>query len=235
MNNFFGNDDENKYPIFLDLVNSKEKMKIFVSNINKFHSYKKFSHSPTRNLRFNVYEYVSGNNVGSIGLSSAVIAISCRDDYIGWDKDQRLRNLGKIGNNSRFVLVKDRITLKNVGSMSLKRLEVDGKKHWKDRYDEELILIETFVEPSKDRIGSVYKASNYIEIGMTSGNSIRKGPVALWVKEKGIRGELARTNPKEALEKYGYADGKEYIISKSTPKIMFIKPLVKNWKEILTK
>lgn len=233
MNIFFGNDIEYKYPILLELVESSIQMKTFVSNINKFHSYKKFSNSPTRNLRFNIYETVSGNNVGSIGLSSAVIAISCRDDYIGWNKDQRLNNLGKIANNSRFVLIQERMTLKNVGSMTLKRLEIDGGRCWKERYLEDLILIETFIEPSENRIGCVYKAANYIEIGKTSGNSIRKAPLLSWRKEKGIRGELARTNPKVALERYGYG-GEEYIITKSTSKIMFIKPLIKKWKEILT-
>lgn len=221
------------YPVFLDLVDSSSKMKIFVDNINKFHSYKKFSHSPTRNLRFNIFETESGNNIGSIGLSSATIAISCRDNYIGWDKEQRFKHLGNIANNSRFVLVKDRITIKNVGSMSLKRLEIEGSKCWKERYDQDLFLIETFVEPSENRIGSVYKASNWIEVGKTRGFSIRKSPDAIWRKEKGVRGDLARSDPKAAREKYGYTDGKEYTIIKSSIKMMFVKPIVKNWKELL--
>ena len=221
------------YPIYLELVDSSSKMKLFVDNNNNYHSYKKFTSSPTRNLRFNIFEVKSGNNIGSIGLSSAVIAIKCRDSYIGWDNKTRIKNLGMVANNSRFVLVKDRITLSNVGSMTLKRLSVDGAKHWKDRYNQELVLLETFVEPAENRIGAVYKASNWIEVGITSGNSIKKGPIALWIKETGKRGKLARENPKAALEKYGYKDGKEYIVSKSTPKIMFVKPLVKNWKELL--
>lgn len=221
------------YPVFLELVNSPQKMKIFVDNINEYHSYKKFSHSPTRNLRFNIYESVSGNNIGSIGLSSATIAISCRDNFIGWNKDQRLKNLGMLANNSRFVLIKDRITIKNSGSMVLKRLEIDGSRLWLERYSQPLLMIETYVEPSKNRIGAVYKASNYVEVGITSGNSIRKSPDALWRKEKGIRGDLARRDPKAAREKYGYDDGKEYIVTKSPIKIMFIKPLIKKWKVFL--
>lgn len=232
---------DNDYPIFLDLVKTPDQMKIFVENNNKYHSYKKFTHSPTRNLRFNIYETLSGNNVGSIGLSSATISISCRDKYIGWDREARLRNLGMIANNSRCVFIKNRITIKNVGSMVLKRLEIDGRKYWKDRYNQDLVLIETFVQPERDeeyngqklRNGSIYRASNWIEVGHTSGKSIRKGPLALWVKETGKRGELARTNPKAALEKYGYDEGKEYIVTKSPVKIMFIKPLVWNWKKLL--
>jgi hypothetical protein len=232
---------DNDYPVFLDLIKTPDQMKIFVENNNKYHSYKKFTHSPTRNLRFNIYETQSGNNIGSIGLSSATIAISCRDKYIGWNKETRLRNLGMLANNSRCVFIKNRITIKNVGSMVLKRLEIDGKKCWRERYKQDLVLIETFVQPERDeeyngqklRNGSIYRASNWIQVGMTSGNSIRKGPLGLWKKETGPRGELARKNPKAALEKYGYADGNEYIVTKSPVKIMFIKPLVWNWKKIL--
>jgi hypothetical protein len=174
-------------------------------------------------------------------LSSATIAISCRDNYIGWNKEDRIKNLGMLANNSRCCFIKKNMTIKNIGSMSLKQLEMCGKKRWKERYDQELVLLETFVQPDRDeeyngqktRNGSIYKASNWVEVGKTSGNAIRKGPLGLWRKESGIRGELARTNPKLALEKYGYDDGREYIISKSPIKIMFIKPLVKNWKEKL--
>ena len=221
------------YPIMLDECKSPPQNKIFRDIIDTYHSYKKYKDSPTRNIRFLVYETVSGNNIGAIGLSSATISIECRDDYIGWNKDQRLKNLGMLANNSRFCLIQDRMTIKNVGSMTLKRLEIDGGKRWKEKYCQDLALLETFVEPSENRIGSVYKASNWIEIGKTSGVSIRKGPLGLWRKENGVRGELARTNPKAALEKYGYDNGKEYIVSKSSIKMMFVKPLVKNWKKKL--
>ena len=171
---------------------------------------------------------------------SATVAISCRDDYIGWDKEIRFKNLGKVANNSRCCFIKDNMTLENVGSMVMKQLEVCGKKRWKERYEQDLVLLETFVQPDRDeeyngrklRNGTIYRASNWIEVGKTSGTAIKKGPLTLWRREKGLRGELARTNPTAALEKYGYG-GKEYIISKSPIKIMFVKPLVRNWKKLL--
>jgi hypothetical protein len=230
MTNFFEYNDD--YPIFLDLVKTSSQMKIFIDNNNKHHSYKKFNHSPTRNIRFNIFESVSGNNIGSIGLSSATIAIKCRDDYIGWNKALRIKNLGMLAANSRFVLIRERITIKNAGSMTLKRLEIDGSRFWIEKYNQPLILIETFIEPSENRVGCVYKSANWIEIGKTSGTSIKKAPLLLWQKESGLRGELSRKDPKAAMEKYGYG-GKEYIVSKSPAKIMFVKPLVWNWKKIL--
>lgn len=216
--------------------------KLFRDTIDRFHSYKKYTDSPTRNIRWLLYESVSGNHIGAIGLSSATISISCRDKFIGWTKEQRIKNLGMLANNTRCCFIRDNITIKNAGSMALKQVRQEGAKRWKQKYNQDLIMLETFVQPERDeqynghktRNGSIYRADNWVEVGITSGNSIRKGPLGLWVKEKGARGELARKDPKAALEKYGYADGQEYIVSKSLPKIMFIKPLVDDWKERLT-
>lgn len=238
---FFEYKVKSNYPVFLEECKSPEQNKLFRDTINKYHSYRKYTDSPTRNLRWNIYETESGNHIGSIGLSSATIAISCRDNYIGWNKDLRIKNLGMLANNSRCCFIKENITIKNAGSMALKQLEVCGVKRWKERYDQDLILLETFVQPERDeeyngqklRVGTIYKATNWLEVGKTTGVSIKKSPDALWRKEKGARGELARSNPKAAREKYGYAEGKEYIITKSPIKIMFIKPLTKNWKEVL--
>jgi len=229
-------------PVYLVECDSPQENKIFRDTINSYHSYVKYTDSPTRNIRWLIYEKDSGNHIGAIGLSSATIAISCRDNFIGWNKETRLKNLGMLANNSRCCFIKKNITIKNTGSMILKQLRVVGAKRWKEKYNQPLLMIETFVCPvraeayegQKLRSGAIYLADNWIEVGMTSGNSIKKGPLGLWRRESGIRGELARTNPKEALEKYGYG-GKEYIITKSESKIMFVKPLVKDWKERLLK
>ena len=239
---FFDYSEPIRSRVLLEECSKPIQNKLFRDTIDKYHSYKKYTDSPTRNLRWLIYETESGNHIGAIGLSSATISISCRDNYIGWSKEQRIKNLGMLANNSRCCFIRNNITLKNVGSMTLKQLRVEGARRWKEKYEQDLILLETFVQPDRDteyngqtkRNGSIYRADNWIEIGMTTGHSIRKGPLGLWVKEKGLRGELARKDPKAALEKYGYADGQEYIVSKSLPKIMFIKPLIENWKEVLT-
>jgi hypothetical protein len=189
-----------------------------------------------------VYETKSGNQIGAIGLASATMAISCRDSFIGWDKEHRLKHLGMLANNSRFALIQKNITLKNAASMTLKQLREVGSKRWKEKYNQPLIMIETFVQPTRDeeyggqktRNGSCYLADNWIEIGYTRGNSIKKCPLLLWKKESGERGKLARENPKLAMKKYGNYNGNEYVVSKSPIKIIFIKPIVWNWKKILT-
>lgn len=234
-----------KSTIHLVECTTPSENKIFRDTVNKYHSYVKYKDSPTRNIRWLTYETISGNLVGAIGLASATIAVSKRDAFIGWDNVTKMRHLGKLANNSRFCLVRDNFTIPNVGSMTLKQLRIVGEKRWFNKYGEKLILIETFVQPDRDseyrghdkRNGSIYLADNWLDIGMTAGSSIRKSPLKLWQKEAGERGKMARENPTECLKQYsGYLgdhNSSGYKITKSPPKIILIKPLVKNWKEIL--
>lgn len=232
---------------FISLVEctSPSENKIFRDTINTYHSYVKYKDSPTRNIRWLVYETVSGNLVGSIGLSSATIAVAERDSFISWNNETKMKNLGKLANNSRFCLIRENITIKNVGSMTLKQLREVGAKRWKNKYNDPLVLIETFVQPfresqldgHKERNGAIYLSDNWIDVGMTKGNSIRKTPIKLWAKETGERGRLARDDPKKCLEQYGGYLGEHnnsgYKVTKSPVKIIFVKPLVFNWKKIL--
>lgn len=66
---------------------------------------------------------------------------------------------------------------------------------------------------------------------MTTGTSFRKAPVKSWQKEHGVRGELARSNPEEAVRKYGYE--KAIMTTKTEKKHVFVKPLHPYWKKVL--
>jgi len=249
MNNLYNNDffdiEIPKDNIVLLVCENSQQNKMFRDTINQYHSYVKYKDSPTRNIRYLVYESKSGNFVGAVGLSSATIAVACRDNYIGWNNVIKMKHLNKLANNSRFCIVQKNTTIKNVASSTLKQLRIIGQTDWKRRYGDDLILLETFVQPERDneyngntsRNGSCYKADNWIEVGMTSGASIQKSPLLLWAKEKGERGRLARENKEECLKKYGGYLGEHnksgYKVTESKKKIVFIKPLVRNWKNIL--
>lgn len=187
---------------------------------------------PSRRLNWNIYETTTGNLIGAMGLSSGVLALNSREKFIGWGKEAKQQNLNMIGNNYRFCLIKDNITIRNVGTMALKLMREVGAKRWKEKYGDDLMLIETFVKPPWT--GSVYKADNWVIIGMTKGNSIKKAPLHLWKKENSKRGELARTDPEAAVKKYAsYQTGQHYYVEKSEPKIIMVKPLIKKWKKVL--
>lgn len=250
-NNLYNNGDvffdieKSKSKIKLVLCNTPAQNKLFRDTINNYHSYVKYKDSPTRNIRYLVYEGESGNHIGAVGLSSATIAVACRDNFIGWNNETKMRHLNELANNSRFCLVQKNITVKNAASMCLKQLRECGCKDWFNRYGDRLILLETFVQPDRDdefsghtkRNGSCYRSDNWVEVGMTSGASIQKSPLLLWAKESGERGRLARENKEECLKIYGKYlgehNGSGYKVTESKKKIVFVKPLVNNWKSIL--
>lgn len=235
-------------PIILEECLTPAQNKIFRDTINKFHSYVKYKDSPTRNIRWLVRYSDSGDLLGAIGISSATIAVSVRDKYIGWNNETKMKNLCNLANNSRFCIIPNHSPErknKNKGSQILKQLRIVGAKRWKEKYGDDLLLLETFVLPerAKDyrgfetRKGSIYLADNWINVGETSGHHIRKTPLKLWQREDSERGRMARENPKKCLELWsGYLGGANtsgYKVTKTDKKIMFIKPLVWNWKERL--
>tara|TARA_Y100001938_G_scaffold35905_1_gene49364 strand:- start:163 stop:864 length:702 start_codon:yes stop_codon:yes gene_type:complete len=229
---FFDYSDSVEYPIFLDECKSSEQLKKFRNTIDKHHQYMNSANIPSRRISFNMYETKSGNYIGGIGLASSVLALGGRDKYIGWDKETRLKNLGMTANNYRFCLIKDNITIKNVGTMALKLLRTVGAQTWEKKYGDRLVLIETFIKPPWN--GSVYRADNWLDVGMTKGSSISKVPLTLWKREDSPRGKMARENPEKCLEMFaGYQGNKHYKVEKSEPKIIMLKPLTKKWKKIL--
>jgi hypothetical protein len=57
-----------------------------------------FDQNPGRFLKFLVRDEVSGKYLGAVSLGSDVIAITCRDEWIGWSKESRLS--GKLNNSA---------------------------------------------------------------------------------------------------------------------------------------
>ena len=233
---FFDYSNSYEYPIFLQECLNPSQTKIFRDIINTHHSYVKYKDVPQRRINYLIYRSSDGEPIGAIGISSCVLAIGARDNWIGWNKDTRLKNSNKVANNYRFCLVPDN-GIKNVGTMALKLLREVGAKRWQEKYGDELIMLETFVQPLIDgsdnkRNGAVYLADNWVMIGETLGNSIKKAPLLLWQKEDSKRGEMARNHPEEAIKKY--AVGREhYVVTQSPIKKVFLKPLIKDWKSKL--
>ena len=51
-----------------------------------------FDQNPGRLIRFLVYDEVTGKYLGATSVGSDVIAIKCRDEWIGWTKESKLDN-----------------------------------------------------------------------------------------------------------------------------------------------
>jgi hypothetical protein len=115
-----------------------------------------------------------GGLLGCVMFAGAAKALRVRDRWIGWTERQRLRNLGWVINNSRFLIF-PWVRVKNLGSHILGQVIRRVGGDWLDRWGYSPVLVETFVDPQYYE-GSCYKAANWAYLGMTTGEGlVRKG------------------------------------------------------------
>jgi hypothetical protein len=125
--------------------------------------------------------------VGCLQFSSPAWRMAARDRWIGWDDATRRRNLQRVVQNSRFLLlpwVRVRNLATHVLAGAVRRLPQD----WWEHYRVEPVLLETLVDASR-YLGTCYRAANWTEVGQTSGRGrmdrhhAREGvaPKRVWV------------------------------------------------------
>jgi len=90
-----------------------------------------------------------------------------RDQWIGWSRDQRARNLQYIVNNSRFLIL-PWVRVQGLASMILARAARQLPGDWRQRYGYTPLLLETLVDATRFR-GTCYRAANWIYLGDTTG------------------------------------------------------------------
>jgi hypothetical protein len=99
--------------------------------------------------------------------SSPAWRVSARDSWIGWNDEQRRRNLQLIVNNGRFLILPwARINglASKILSGCARRLPAD----WRKRYGYEPVLLETFVDSNRF-LGTCYAAAGWLRVGQTVG------------------------------------------------------------------
>ncbi|MEK7850712.1 MAG: Druantia anti-phage system protein DruA, partial [Deltaproteobacteria bacterium] len=111
--------------------------------------------------------YLDDQLVACLGWGSAAWKVACRDSLIGWSTPLRKKNLSKVANNVRFLVlpwVKVEHLASKVLAANVKRLAAD----WHSLYQESIVLLETFVDISRFR-GTCYRAANWRYVGDTKG------------------------------------------------------------------
>lgn len=105
--------------------------------------------------------------LGGFGFAAAALQLEARDQWIGWDKEQRQTHLHRVIGMSRF-LIRPSVDCHNLASkvlsMSVARLAID----FEQRYHYAPYLIESFVD-LEHYSGACYRAANWIDIGQTKG------------------------------------------------------------------
>jgi hypothetical protein len=99
--------------------------------------------------------------------SSPAWKMAARDRWIGWNEPQRKRNLQRVVNNSRFLIlpwVRIKGLASKILSLCARRLPAD----WERLYGARPLLMETLVSEQRFT-GTCYRAANWIELGLTAG------------------------------------------------------------------
>lgn len=170
---------------YFELVESeKGNFKIFEQIIKQYHSYKPSAKTIGKRINWIIREKGTDKLIGVVGIANSFLFQGTRDRYIGWNKEQRLRNISKIANNWRFCLLPE--VPKNTASKVLSILKKEGMRMWKEKYGINLVLLETYV--AIDKAGTSYKASNWIKIGETRGFNIKfENGIRKIIDEKGVK------------------------------------------------
>ncbi len=108
-----------------------------------------------------------GRPLAMLGFSAAAWRTAPRDAYIGWSPEVRERNLQRVIDNSRYLIM-PWVRIPNLASHILSEARRRLPQDWHDRYKVTPVLMETFVEVPRFT-GAVYKASGWIRVGTTLG------------------------------------------------------------------
>lgn len=121
--------------------------------------------------------------------SGAVFHLKDRDEFIGWDAEQRRRRRALLANNTRLLVLPE-CHSPNLISRFMKLMLERVSRDWQEHWGHPLALVETFVDPQLYQ-GTAYKVSGWSHLGKTAGWKRDAAdfylqhdtPKQIWVKE----------------------------------------------------
>ena len=102
--------------------------------------------------------------------------MASRDTWIGWDDATRARQLPRVINNSRFLIL-PWVRVTNLASTILAQLARRIGMDWRAAYGVTPVLLETLIDPARFD-GASYRAANRIVVGTTTGRGATIAPPA---------------------------------------------------------
>ncbi|MGH9460801.1 MAG: Druantia anti-phage system protein DruA [Vicinamibacteria bacterium] len=154
-------------PVTLGLVANAEERALWRELVERYH-YLGHKVAFGAHLRYLVWISRPRRELcGCVQFSSAARWLQARDRFIGWDDATRQKNLPRVVNNSRFLIL-PWLSIQGLASHVLSlaaRVVVDD---WEEAYGVRPVLLETFVERERYE-GTCYLAANWVEVGPTTG------------------------------------------------------------------
>ena len=148
----------------IDPVGHKRESLLWNAYIQRHH-YLGHQLMPGAQLRY--FVRAAGEVLALLSFGASAWKTQPRDEFIGWTREQRERNLHLVINNARFLIL-PWIQCKNLASRVLALAARRLAEDWHVRYAYRPVLLETFVEKPRFT-GTCYKAANWLCLGDTQG------------------------------------------------------------------
>jgi len=146
-------------------------LKLFNALLTRYH-YLGHRNTVGENLRYLIRDRF-GRPVACALFGSAAWKCADRDAFIGWERGTRERNLQRLTNNTRF-LVLPWVGVPHLASHVLGLMARRIRADWQAKYGHPVQALETFVE--RDRFkGTCYRAANWLRLGATQGRTRNDG------------------------------------------------------------
>jgi hypothetical protein len=129
------------------------------------HHYLGYTQPVGEHLKFMVF--AGSRPVALFAWSSAARHLGPRDRYVGWEPEQRRRNIRYLAYNTRY-LIPGWVQVPHLASHLLSRMARMLPAEWEKVYGHPVYFAETFVDTTRHR-GTCYRAANWIFLGRTQG------------------------------------------------------------------
>ena len=148
----------------MDLVEGAEPARLFKGLIGTYH-YLGYQQATGAQVQYLVR--YRERPVACLSFGPAAFKVAARDQFIGWSVPQRQARLAWVVNNDRFLLL-PWVEVPNLASLVLSRCVRRLRSDWQQVYQQDLVLVETFLEKERFR-GSCYAAANWTCVGASCG------------------------------------------------------------------
>jgi len=132
------------------------------------HHYLGYRNTVGENLRYLIRDR-RGRPVTCLLFGSAAWKCAVRDTFLGWSRATRERNLQRLTNNTRFLVLPG-VEVPHLASHVLGRIARRIRGDWQAKYGHPVHALETFVDRGRFR-GTCYRAANWLLLGATKGRS----------------------------------------------------------------
>ncbi len=152
-------------PLEVQRVHNRNQRDLFKGLLGRYHY---LGYAMPYGARIQYLVYVNRPRrevVGCIQFSSPAWRMRARDEWIGWTDERRKVALQQVVNNSRFLIL---ARIQNLASKMLSCTLRELRGDWEWQYGLKPLLVETLIDRQQFH-GGCYRASNWIELGETTG------------------------------------------------------------------